>query len=197
LCAEVQKRRAANPRFKLSLDLNVIANEVDLQNSERLKHIKNAGHFIIEDTGGASVQSPFTGITRKIRNVLGAGADKFSNYKAGLSVGYSWFGTGLQPIVQASADGRAKICSTCPQNQPEDWLARFAAPVIAVVKQQLEAKADMELRTPYDDTLKQCKACDCVLTLKVWTPIDHILETMTEEKFARLDERCWVLAERK
>ena len=104
-----------------------------------------------------------------------------------------WLGSGGKAVDPALAEKRAGICADCPQNGADDWKTYFTQPIADKIRTQLEIKADLQLRTTYDDRLRVCSACDCPLKLKVHTPMEHILAHTSEDTKTRLDPRCWIL----
>lgn len=103
-----------------------------------------------------------------------------------------WLGSGGKPAEQSLADSRAAICSTCPRNDGGDFTAFFTKPIADKIRTQLEIRGDLQLRTPHDETLTVCSACDCPLKLKVWVPMEHILAHTSEDTKTKLDPRCWI-----
>lgn len=114
------------------------------------------------------------------------------NVAAGVGVLLDWLGSGGKPVEQPLADSRAAICSTCPKNDGGDFTAFFTKPIADKIRTQLEIRGDLQLRTPHDETLTVCSACDCPLKLKVWVPMEHILAHTSEDTKTKLDPRCWI-----
>jgi len=96
-------------------------------------------------------------------------------------------------VEQTLADSRAAICADCPKNDGGDFTAYFTEPIANKIRTQLEIRGDLQLRTPSDEKLTVCSACDCPLKLKVWVPLDHILAHTSPEVKTKLDPRCWIL----
>lgn len=115
------------------------------------------------------------------------------NVVAGVGVLIDWLGSGGMPVDQDVAESRAAICATCPKNDGGDWKKYFTKPIADKIKQQLEIKLDMQLKTAVDDRLTVCSACSCPLRLKVFVPRDYILQHTSDEVSAKLDPRCWIL----
>src|SRR4029079_154902 len=104
----------------------------------------------------------------------------------------SWLGEGGQPVARPLAQARAAICATCPLNQPHTLWELLAAPAIATVTRQLQMKDELGLKLEGEEQLHVCEACGCVLSLKVWVPLRHIMETTDYDK---LHPKCWILSE--
>lgn len=107
-----------------------------------------------------------------------------------------WFGGSKKPVSQDVANRRSSICMTCPKRDPD--AGKLSELISAVVKAILEFKNEVALHVPNEDQLGQCSVCECVLSLKVWAPIDHIIKTTDArdmEGFNKQDPRCWILEE--
>lgn len=189
LVAQVQARRAANPRFGLTTDANSIRQEVDAQNALRMLSIRNAESYVTVEGGpspnrGASRSPSWAGAVGGVRKLA-----------AGMGTLKDWLGSGGVAVPPPKSEGRAAVCVVCPQNQPGDILAMFTQPVAERIKAQLAIKNDLNLTTTYDDKLEVCQACACPLKLKVHTPLEHIAAHLPEAVKAQLDARCWILKE--
>lgn len=192
LCRQVQSVRAANPRFGLNTDLNVIRNEVDHQNALRVLGIKGAESYLVEDgQGGSDPKSEARPHNQRLGVVEGG-----RRISTGAAVLHDWLGEGGKPVVPALAVQRAEICVTCPKNGGGDWTTRFTTPAVEHIRRQLSLRREMDLKTPDDDNLGVCTACSCPLKLKVWTPLKHILAHTSELVKTDLDSRCWILREK-
>lgn len=187
LCTELQKHRRANPRYKLSLDMKAIADEVDQANAIRVLGMKGGQHYVTAE-GGAVVASLPKAIFPRRLPVLSA-AERLVNGKDAL---LAWLGEGGKPVEKEEAERRAKICSVCPKNGKAElsWFTKMASEAIRVA---LNIRNDMGLQTSVDDKLDCCQACLCPLRLKVHTPMKHILKHLTPEVKADLDPGCWIL----
>jgi hypothetical protein len=120
-------------------------------------------------------------------------AGRVKNITAGVGVLLDWLGSGGKSVEQPLADSRAAICANCPRNDGGDWTAYFTKPIADKIRTQLEIRGDLQLRTPHDEKLTVCSACDCPLKLKVFVPLDHILAHTSEDTKTKLDPRCWIL----
>jgi len=190
---QVMILRQANPflaeRHGWRLDREGVEHEVDQYNTARCI----AGgwlNFIVQDD--ATPAAPLYVMpppAQKKTSVVGA----VRNVAAGVGVLLDWLGSGGKPVEQTLADSRAAICAGCPKNDGGDFTAFFTKPIADKIRTQLEICGDMQLRTPNDDKLTVCSACDCPLKLKVWVPLDHILAHTSEDTKTKLDPRCWIL----
>lgn len=182
--------RNANPFLRdkhgWATDYPTVANEVDAFNA-RICESHGWTKYITSGGGGPAPKSwplpqpqPFQGV----RNVV-----------AGAKTLIEWRGAGGQAVPAEQSGRRAEICSVCEQNGSTDLLSFFTQNVAEAIKLEIELKNQMKLQTPYDEKLGVCKACDCPMKLKVHTPIDHIKHHMPEAQRAKLDPKCWILAE--
>jgi len=56
-------------------------------------------------------------------------------------------------------------------------------------------KRRMSLSVPNEGKLGLCGACDCLLSLKVHVPLEHILKWTDNETMDRFHPACWILNE--
>jgi len=168
-------------------DYEGVAAEVDAYNS-KLCQANGWFDFIIE----ASPDPP------KLPPQHWAGAGVVGHVKrsaAGIKLVMDWLGNGLKPVPVTLAEKRAAVCVTCPLNADPNWIQKLDAVAAQQVKNLLEVRSDMALRTSLDEKLLTCQACDCYLPLKVWTPLDVVLANTSEEQKSKLDPKCWITAE--
>lgn len=118
---------------------------------------------------------------------------------AGVEALVSWAGDGSPTVEPELANKRAAICSggddptkACPLNGKGGLESFFTVPVANAIRSQLERKRVMKLETPSDDHLGICTACFCPLPLKVWMPLDNILNKMLPEAQEALAPNCWI-----
>lgn len=184
--------RQANPflaeRHGWRVDRAGVENDVEQYNVARMI----AGgwlDFIIQDDGNPP--APLYVMPPPSQKKTSVAAVR--NVAAGVGVLLDWLGSGGKPVDQTLADSRAAICSTCPRNDGGDFTAFFTKPIADRIRTQLEIRNDLQLRTPHDEKLTVCSACDCPLKLKVWVPMEHILAHTSEDTKTKLDPRCWIL----
>ena len=114
----------------------------------------------------------------------------------GVKLVAEWLGNDKRPVPIELAESRAAVCAVCPKNEPGDWKQYFTKPAAEKIKFLLGVKHDLDLKTSRDKDLSICSACDCVLSLKVFTPFEIILNNTKEDVWNSLDSRCWILKER-
>lgn len=129
------------------------------------------------------------------KTLLGSVVAGGNRIKAGIRLLLEWVGDGGLPVEASLANARAAVCAGCPKNDGGDFKAYFTEPIAKKIQTQIEMKHEMRLKTPSDEKLTVCSACDCPLSLKVWVPLDYTLKHTSEETKARLDPRCWILHE--
>jgi hypothetical protein len=183
--------RAGNPwliqKHGWSVDFSQVKREMQEYNARIcLEH--GWLNFIITDEQPNAVPA----LPQK-KTLLSDGVAGVKRVAAGVGVFLDWIGAGGIPVSEDVAKRRAGICADCPKNDGGDWKKYFTEPIAAKIKQQLEIKHDLQLKTPKDSKLTVCSACDCPLQLKVWTPMEHILNHMSVDTMAKLDSRCWIL----
>lgn len=106
----------------------------------------------------------------------------------------AWLGDGGHPVPKEQAQSRANICMRCPKNVRKPFWEFLAVPAIAAVQRQLNLKDDMALKVEGENSLHTCDGCECILKLKVWTPIKHIIDTTDIDA---LHADCWIRSEAK
>lgn len=130
------------------------------------------------------------------------GAGAVRRTAAGVKLVADWVGSGLRPIDKNTAENRAGVCVTCPNNTNPNWLQKIDAALAAEIKTLIEMKNDLKLSTIHDKNLLTCSLCDCYLKLKVWAPIEHIWNNTSQTVKDDLSKvitsdghRCWVVDE--
>lgn len=113
--------------------------------------------------------------------------------KDGAQILSDWLGEGAYPVPSEQAESRAAVCRLCPLNEPSSFSSWVKRGVAQVIRAHLFWKNRLSL--PTDKTIGMCAACGCVLNLKVWVPLKHILDTLPQEDLDRLHPGCWVRKE--
>jgi hypothetical protein len=186
--------RQANPflceRHGWSLNIKDVENEVDAYNTARCIAGGWLTFVVMDDAPMSAYTAP---VQKKTTGLFQSAVDKGKRITAGVAVLVDWLGSGAKPVDHVLADKRASVCATCPKNDGGDFTKYFTQPIADKIRTQMEIRGDLQLRTPHDEKLTVCSACDCPLKLKVWVPLDHILAYTSEETKTRLDPRCWIL----
>lgn len=176
----IRKHRLANPaitaKHKLSTDPVAIGDELEAYTRARL---------------GIPAVAPvfFSAQTSRLPSRVVAVAAHIKRAAAGTAVVLDWLTSGGKPVAQELANARAKVCVACPMNAPGDWYTTAPAELIRTT---LSARSDLKLETPYDDKLKSCEVCRCLLPLKIWCPLDHILKGTKPEIMDEFPAACWI-----
>lgn len=191
----IVKMRQANPRFNLSTDPAVVAAELEAYTIARWSQMYSR-HGMAKFLAGSTeeVKKKESSTTPTSRSLLRGAAAAAGIDTRSLE---EWLGAGGVPVSQELADARGAVCVSCRANEG-GWERTLTVPAARAVRAYLEHKHRMKLETPHDAKLQSCKACKCVLTLKVWQPIQHIKDDTTPETFEKHREynpECWVLKE--
>ena len=170
------KNPALTAKFNLSTDPGVIGDELIKFNRLRLGVPEPSPSFF----QSRSSQLP--------SRVVAAAAD-IKRAASGTAVVLDWLTSGGNPVAQELANKRAVICAACPKNAEGSWFTTAPAELIRIT---LEARKDLKLETPSDAALKSCDVCKCLMRLKVWCPLEHIVAKTKPEVMAEFPGNCWI-----
>lgn len=183
----IRKHRLANPaittKHRLSTDPTTIGQELMTYTRLRL--------------GIPEAPSPVpfpTSSSRLPQRVLDAVGD-IKTAAHGTAVVLDWIQAGGDPVDQALAEKRAAVCVACPRNVEGAWYTVAPAQLLkSAIKgwQQLKG-SDFAFETSQGDKLKSCDVCKCLMGLKVFCPLDHILTKTKPEIMAGLPSACWIV----
>jgi hypothetical protein len=195
LVTAVIQHRKANPalvaKHNWPMDYTSVANEVDAFNTQIC-----IAHGWTQFVSKSGPNDPFSQASRSpLRARLAAAAGSVERVAAGVRTLLDWVGKGGKPVDRDVAEKRAQICTECPLNQHGDWKRYFTEPLAKEISLQLEMKNSLKLATLYDSRLNVCTGCDCPLKLKVWAPLNYIVDSMSDDTRKRLDRKCWILSE--
>jgi hypothetical protein len=190
------KHRQQNPaavlKYKLSLDFNTVANELDLYTRLRLG-------IPLSDPG----PSPFPQPPRSLPAPVEAAVAGIKKLASGVALLFEWEESGQPPVASRLSNQRAAICANqCrnvgeeknpeKKNEPENLSKYFTAPVSEMVRKRLARLFAMKLTTTSDLNLGVCAVCLCPLKLKVHTPMDLILKHTKPETLKEFPPHCWI-----
>jgi len=191
----IQAHRRQNPRFGLPTDFDEIADELDnyqcaiLNNDPNWCMSAEVASFLPGRLPPQQAAAPsaggVAGATRLVKNLT-----------VGIRTYLEWFGSG-KPVEKALASARAAVCVKCPQHVKMGLYERFSKEAADEAMKVMGLLKSVDLRTPLDDQLHICDACDCPLRAKIWCPLDIILKHIPSENFERLDPGCWMRSEKK
>jgi hypothetical protein len=113
---------------------------------------------------------------------------------AGAKTLLDWLGDGMRPVSRDLAEQRAQICSACAYNGKGDLSSWFTRPASELIRKQIGAAKDLNMRTSVDDKLGVCNVCACPIKLKVHVPRATI-NKHTAEMIEGLPAHCWMKTE--
>ena len=178
MISEIIAHRTANARFGLSVDPEVVQDEVFGQIASRLVPTVRDQYF--NDLNGSAQKKTF-----QLRSAVAAFVDRVRQDVKGLELLTQWLGQGGLPVSEVEANRRADICIECPYNvkghKTEAWVATQIKKLNDFRGQQLAATRESELHT--------CSVCGCYLPLKIWVPSKSIEEHTDVSKFP---PHCWI-----
>ena len=179
------KHRQQNPaavlKYKLSLDFNTVANELETYTRLRLG-------IPLSDPASAPFPQPPRSLPAPVEAAV-AGIKKLAS---GVALLFEWEESGQPPVASELSNQRAAICVTCPKNNPENLSKYFTAPVSEMVRKRLARLFAMNLKTDSDLKLGICDACLCPLKLKVWCGLDLIIKHTKPETLKEFPPHCWI-----
>ena len=190
----ILKHRLGNPaavqKHKLSTDKTAV--EAELENFTRARLHMQA----------APPPPPKTQPPSRAAGVVGVVAEAGKRIGVGIGIIRDWFGDDCAAVDPDIAEERAEVCAECPQNRSGNILQRLEGMTAEGIRMTIEAKNTLSLRTPLDEKLHSCMACDCHLGLKVWVPMKHIMAKTRPETFDYLQgvktnsgKNCWMISE--
>ncbi len=112
-----------------------------------------------------------------------------------MNVLLEWLGNGGAPVSEEKSSGRGFTCLSCPHNVRGNWFGRLKWEAAKVIKRHLEFKSGLKLKSPHDDGLGFCELCGCVLSLKIWVPIDHVGNHTSVSELEKYPKWCWIKEE--
>lgn len=195
----IRKHRMANPRFPFSTDPVVIAQELEEYTLARWRKTYS------EHGMQKFLENPDESLKKKHNEWLSTSKPpktllaKVAGH-AGIdtSVLEDWFGAGGKAVGIETATHRAIVCKDCPGNRKAGWRDTLTLAAAKTLRGYFSVKNEMQLKTALDADLGLCKGCGCVLELKVWTPLQHVRENLSDEqklKLQEINQKCWILNE--
>jgi hypothetical protein len=186
----IRDHRLANPaitaKHNLSTDPGDIKRELTVFQQARGSLPKPQPSFF---RGSRPSQSRSKGAAAAAITNLTDAATGIKRAAQGTAVVLDWLTSGGQPVSQELADKRAAICVSCPKNVPGSW---YTVAPAELIRETLSARSDLKLVTPHDDKLQSCDVCKCLMRLKVWCPLSHILDKTKPEIMAEFPQNCWI-----
>lgn len=179
--------RKNNPRFKFELSPIAVANQLETFTCHRLSHdpawcTPDQKKTNLQESKQLSQSEP------RFQSPVPARPARLRNYLSGSKILVDWLGAGGKPVSKFEAQSRANICIECPLNVKGGFMDSISGSIAGFLK----AKSDLKLSVAMEEKLHTCEACSCHLPLKVWTPLNYILENMDAGTMAKLHPKCWV-----
>lgn len=199
LAQQVLAVRQANPfltqKHGWSLDLNAITVEIDEFNANYQAQLGNM-NFVVGDGGSPPIPKTSPPSQEAIKNLVAAGA-KVKNLWTGLRTASDWIESGEPAVPAEQSESRSQVCAVCPKNIKSDWSSWFTKPAAMLVQRQIEKLSERKLSTTKDEALGICECCDCVLRVKVHTPLEIIKAHLADEVLDKLRTApaCWIISE--
>lgn len=182
----IRKHRLANPaittKHNLTTDPEAIATELEKYTRLRL---------------GIPEPSFFSRGRNSLHSFQGSVVDVAVGIKRaaqGTAVVVDWLGAGGNPVSQELAEKRAAICVACPKNEPGSWYTESPAELIreSVKAWQALKGSNFAFETSQGDKLKSCNVCKCLMRLKVFVPMKHIIEKTPPDIMKEFPSWCWL-----
>lgn len=198
--------RQANPRFNLPVDEATVSAELEAFTEARWRKTysdRGMVKFLRESEEDKKKELPDTRPLSKpstrvagraggvVRAAVGLGGKALGMDTRGLE---EWLGAGGKPVARELAENRAAVCAGCPANQ-RGWRELLTVAAANRIALYLEQKHRLLLATPYDTALEECEVCHCVLTLKVWQPLEFALTSTDPEEHRQKNPQCWIVTE--
>lgn len=183
--------RKANPhlmaKFKWSIDLNEVMDEIDTFNAQVCKRMGWTEYIVDTAAGGRLSAFPFPKLPKVVSDLRAVAA-------GGLAL-VEWIRSKEEAVSTEKSERRALVCSTCKQNGAGPWTSYFTVPVSNEVKKALQQRRDWNLSTTHDEKINVCEVCYCPLRLKVHVPTKFIKEHIPKDVLVQLPPHCWMLSD--
>lgn len=120
----------------------------------------------------------------------------------GAAILKDWWGEGLHPVAQRTADHRSLSCiqggengTPCPLNRVPNWWDKAKGAIADAIRKQMALKSKMNMRLTFEEHCFMCKGCGCALPLKLWVPFEHIKAHTSAKQFEDFPSHCWMQKE--
>lgn len=189
--AQVQgllQSRRGNPgmvkRYNLSLDQNVIEDEVDAYLAKVCADNRWDDFYIRSDAINAPPIFP-----EQVKKNLTVSAGV-----AGVKTILDMMGP-EGPVDHDLAEKRAVVCVACPKHEKGSWESLFTVPIAHKVRGLIGLIHKSDLHTSHDAELRVCGVCQCPCETKVHARLSHISAHIPAEDYAELPSECWIKTE--
>lgn len=146
---------------------------------------------------------PKSSLRRPLPQVVGDAVAAVVKTASGAAFMLDWEMSNLPPVSPDRSARRALQCAQgdngnpCPHNQKGDFTRWYTVPVSEMLRKRIERLKNLDLKTPYDDSINVCTACECPLRTKVHGPLELILKNLKPAAREALWPKCWILSEEK
>lgn len=192
LLEHVRANRHVCSQSGLPTDFDGLAKLVEDYSAKQLIR-EGYKNFVMDDSPQVDLVLPKT-VPHQPNPRAGVAAG-LSKTVAGVGLLVEWLGSGGKPVAKELAEQRASVCTVCVHNVDPNWIQKLDAIGAEQVRKLIGMKNDMALTTSVDNRLNSCGRCDCSLTLKVHTPIEHVKKHTTPEVMESFPDWCWVKTE--
>lgn len=190
LVIEMRKKNPAiTAKHKLSTNPEAVKSEILRFNRKRLGLPEEGTPLPFSDS------HRFPGQNSAGAVVAEGGIANLKRAAQGAAVVLDWLGSGAQPVEQELAERRAAICVACPKNVAPSWFSEGPGQLIKAAVEswrKITGKVDFEFKNSQGEKLKSCDVCKCVLPLKIYVPLKHIVENTKPEVMAEFPNFCWI-----
>lgn len=135
---------------------------------------------------------------RRLSEAAGVVARAVVQYSKGVKTILDWADEGFKAVPIDEAQSRSDICAgkdgadPCPHNREATF--PLVGAVAEAIKAQVEKKNRLQLSVVGEEKLHACDICKCSLPLKVWTPMETILSSMSPDTLKSFEQYppCWM-----
>lgn len=191
----VVSHRKGNPgiaeQYSLSTDPVAVEQEVDAYNAQVCKANGWTEYYAEDENPKPFPHHPY-------QETPGAGGVVGNVRKTAIGVATikEWLGEGLKPVDRPLAESRASVCANCPHNVNDpNWFNTLKESAAEMIRDQIQAKNQMQLVTANDAKIEQCEVCGCYLRLKVWCPKEIVQNNTPADIREKLPSFCWIKQE--
>jgi len=187
IIAHRRKNTAVTAKFKLATNRAAVETELEKYTRKRLGLPETAAPLPFPESRSQSASAVAGAAVAEIKHIKRAAQ--------GTAVVIDWLGSGGEPVAQELAEKRAAVCVACPNNQTGDWYVTAPAELLrkAVSSWQSMKGKTFAFETAQGDKLKSCQVCRCLMRLKVFVGLDHILAKTKPEVMEELHPNCWIV----
>ena len=186
------KNKVMTGKYKWPTAYEAVKSEVLRFNRKRLglSEVGTPAPFRVNRSTSRSAEAGAAVADRKLDSMAG-----LKRAAAGTAVGLEWLGKGAKTVPQELAEKRAATCVACPKMVGGDWYVTAPAELI---KKSIEAwktmtgNAEFKFETTQGDKLKSCDVCKCLMPLKCFVPLEHIISKTSDEIMGEFPANCWI-----